>query len=103
MQDFLKIKGHSPLRCSDGTEAAQLQAQSWDAAQKFTVQSSVIASDPTGSGPWKRLQKYVEFNTCDFLGLHFFLTKHACSPFGSYKMFLKLNTQKNQLIVNMVK
>lgn len=48
MQNFLEVKGHSPGRRSDGTETAQLQAESWDAAQKFSVQSSVIASDPTG-------------------------------------------------------
>ncbi|RMC15118.1 hypothetical protein DUI87_07299 [Hirundo rustica rustica] len=61
MQNCRKVKGHRPVKCSDGTETAQLQAESWDAAQKFNVQSSVIAGDPTGSQSWKRLEKYVEF------------------------------------------
>lgn len=49
LQSFLKVKGHSPARCFNGTETVQLQAESWDAAQKYSVQLSVIASGPTGS------------------------------------------------------
>lgn len=50
MQNFLKaLKDPSPVRCYDGTETAQPQVESWHAAQKFSVQSSVIASDPIAS------------------------------------------------------
>lgn len=44
MQNFLQVKGHRPVRCADSTERAQLQAESWDAAQKFGVQPAAFAS-----------------------------------------------------------
>lgn len=44
MQNFLKVKGHRPVRRADSTETAQLQAENWDAAQKLGVQSAVLAA-----------------------------------------------------------
>lgn len=66
MQICLKVKSHSPVRCSDGTETAQLQAESWDAAQKFSVLVIPLVHNH------RNTLKNMEFNTCDFLGLQFF-------------------------------
>jgi len=42
MWNFLKVKGHRPVRHADHMETAQLQVESWDAAQKFGVQSALV-------------------------------------------------------------